>query len=509
MIDASARTPAPRTAGRPPQRKILLGLLALFLVGLATGGAVLFLRSRIDLPQPGQLGILSAALLKRTLVHRGVPQKQAVDPFPQTGAIRALAAGLKDGPPKERAAALARKVAKVIQGASIDLTGELDSPLRTPAQLLAQLKKEQGKPLTVLSFELAALMTAALRAAGLPVVLGLVHQVDAPMPTADARGSLARYVAVVYPRGGLGKTPLQVLDPARALRLPVWAGKGSDPSMIASPMSLQALDDATAAAHLLALRAFRLRHTASMEAYSLARWALGAAAPSATLQMIQAEVLAAAGGIQDALSEARKALALRKDPPRLCGLAMFLLAAGRPAESLPHLQEALKQDPKYWPARLMSAALLMSAKPEEGAKHLDAALAIAPRSAAVLTLKATLLMGQGKLPQALPLLRQATEAQPSEERRLMLYQALKMLDKTEEAARLRATLIKSSRDAAKTKKRLSAIDKMLESNPDNHPAPPPDTGPPAKKGPLEEELKGDLPGFLPPRLELPDVTLGQ
>lgn len=509
MIEASARAPAPRTAGHPPQRKILLGLLALFLVGLATGGAVLFLRSRIDLPQPGQLGILSASLLKRTLVHRGVPRKQAVDPFPQTGAIMELAAGLKDGPPKERAAALARKVAKVIQGASIDLTGELDSPLRTPAQLLAQLKKEQGKPLTVLSFELAALMTAALRAAGLPAVLGLVHQVDAPMPTADARGSLARYVAVVYPRGGLGKTPLQVLDPARALRLPVWAGKGSDPSMIASPMSLQALDDATAAAHLLALRAFRLRHTASKEAYSLARWALGAAAPSATLQMVQAEVLAAAGGVQDALSEARKALALRKDPPRLCGLAMFLLAAGRPAESLPHLQEALKQDPKYWPARLMSAALLMSAKPEEGAKHLDAALAIAPGSAAVLTFKATLLMRQGKHEQALSLLKQAAKAQPSEERGLALYQVLMMMDKTDEASKVRATLLKASKDAAKTKEKLSAIDKMLKSAAESPPVVAPNPPPPTGGSLLEEDLPGGLSGPSPPQLKLPDVTLGQ
>jgi tetratricopeptide (TPR) repeat protein len=508
---------------RLTRRHLLLALLVVSLAGLAAGGGWLLLRSRTDLPRPGQLGVLDDTLLRRTLTQRGLPADELINPLSPGPALRKLVQGLDQvGDPKKRALAVARRVAARLQGAGVDLMGEGHAPVRTPATLLARLqgkgqpqgperkqkseqkgeqKREQtvGPPRHLLSYELATLMVAALRAADLEAVLGIRPRVDdAPMPTADPRGGLARYAAAVYAPGTLGKAPpVAVLDPVRALSPPSWAGKGGDASMLVDGDGLKPLDDASAAAHLLALRAFRVRQENPKRAVELSYWALQASAPSPTLRVLRAEVLGAAGGRADAVSEAQKALALRKDPPRLVAVANALLVSGQAEQALTLAREAIKLDPKYWPAHLLLAVLLLQPKREEGEKHLHAAQEVAPEAPEVKLVQALDLLGQGQPDLALPLLREVVAARPREDTRLLLYQLLSARGEAEEASRLRQALLTDSRDRTQTRRRLEGVDKALEQARQQAAGAPP-------AGPQEPTEVPKIPQF-----KLPDVTIGQ
>ncbi len=475
------------------RRVLVLGLLGLSVVGLAAGGGLLYYRSHTDLPDPGQLAVLDAVMLRKTLIKRGVPPERVADPFAADEAVRALAASVKERDPKKRAAALARQIAKKMVGLRADLRGEGHGKVLTPGQLLAAVKA--NKRPRVLSFELAALVASVLRAAGLWAVLAQVHQVQAPMPTADPGGGAGRYVVVVFRPGQLGRQALLALDPLRALTLPAWAGEGKDPAMEApTSATMELLDDASAAARLLSLRALRKRRDEPREAYVLSGLAIKASSPSPTLHVARALVLAAAGGPSDALAEARKALSLRKDPPRYTTLAMLSLAQGKPEGALLNLTEALKQDDKYWPAHQLMAMVV--AKPEDADRHMAAALAVAPREPSVMLTKAARLMAARKVEQAIEILRQVLAVWPNQEARLMLYQALVVTGKKEEAGKVKAALLA----AAKGKER-AALERLLNSmTPGPAPGPTSPGSDPAGQPPSAPRI---------PELKLPDVTLGK
>lgn len=487
LVEEGAQKPQKERRPGGRRRTVVLALLGVSVAGLAAGGGLLYHRSRTDLPGPGQLAVLDADMLRKTLLKRGVPLEQVVDPLTPGPQVKALAATVTEADPTKRALALARKVSARVKGYTADFGGVgPGATVRTPEELLA-VKAEQ-KP-GVLSYELATLLVAVLRAAGLQAVLAQVHRVNAPMPSADPRGAAGRYVAVVYAAGGLGRQVLTTLDPLRALKLPRWAGEGGDAAMtVPAGAAAEPLDDASAAARLLSLRALRSPGEKSREAYTLSSLAIKASAPSATLHVARAMVLAAAGGRKDALAEARKALSLRKDPPRHTTVAMLSLSQGKLDEALLNLKEALRQDANFWPARQLMA---MVTKPEEADKHMKAALEVAPEEPSVQLTHAARLMAARKAKEAIAVLRKVVAARPDREALLMLYQALVVTGQKEEATAVRARLLAS---VAKGKERKALLRLLGAMTP-----------------PSETPAAGAAPPAAPriPKLELPDVTLGK
>lgn len=494
-------TPAGAAPRRPPalRRHLVKLLVGLFALGLCAAVAWLLVRRQTNLPPKGALGILDEALLRRTLASRGVAAADQLNPFSSNAALRKLA-GRKDqsagGDPGKRARAVAARVAQALGRATppvqLDLTGRIDAPVRDAAALLTAL--EGNKLRSASSLELALLLTASLRQVGLQALLCQLHELDAPVRSADVSGGLGRYAACVYGAKGPGSKPVVVLDPARALALPAWAGSGGDPEMSARTVGAPvALDDASAAAHLIALRALRLRNRKPDQAYRLSATATAAASPSATLQMIRARVLAAAGGTTDARTAAEKALSLRDGAATRTALAQVLLAAGDAFGAVKHLERAVKHDRAYWPAHQTLAAVTFSADPKRGAKHLEAGLAVAPEEPSLLLLKATQLLGDGEADQAVTLLRKVSARAPSEFSHLMLYQALRRAGEDQEAAKVRQLLEKTASDRKKIKQLLNAVDQSLKEGSSQQGSEPATSGAPQP----------------PPRLTLPDVKLGQ
>jgi tetratricopeptide (TPR) repeat protein len=491
----------PSRAPRVSRRHLLHALLVLFAVVLIVVGALLFSRSRA-VPRPGQIGVLEPALLRRTLIWRGVPEAQVVDPFASSTELRQLArqaaaplavARTSDPQLATRAAELARKLELTRDGLRADLDATADTPVRTPDALFAELRA--GKARAALSFEVAALVVTALREAGGQAILGQINRVDAPVRTPDPVGGVGRYVAVLYAKGRLGGDPLLVLDPLRALALPAWAGGGKDPEMKAVRDELVLLDDASAGGHLLALRGLRARRKQPPQAYELSQLALKAAAPSSTLHGARAIVLASAGGTEDAVAEGKKALALRDDASTRCALGKLLAAAGRAAEAKPHLEEALRRDPSYWPALQILSALLLPVEPEQGVKHLEAAQRIAPDEPALQILQALRELQQNDTDEAITRLRQVMSRQPSPQAGLLLYQALAMAGKTDELAPLRKQLLAQTEQRAELERTLQAIDDKLKAARE---APPASDGEDTEKPPQSPRV---------PQLKLPDVKL--
>ena len=492
----AADAPPVRARPRLARRHLVYLLLGLSSLGALVGAGMLFSRHRA-VPRPGQLAILDKALLQRTLIWRGVPAETVLDPFASSAELRQLARQAK-GEPAARAAEVASRLAPLLAHLAPDLEATSEIGVRAPDVLYAELRA--GKARTASSFEVAALLVAALREAGGQAILGETFRVGGPTRTPDLTGGVGRYVAILYAPRQLGRDPLLVLDPLRALPLPAWAG-GQDAQMRATPDELTPLDDASAGAHMLALRALRLRRRDSPKAYELSQLALKAASPSPTLHGARAIVLAAAGGFDDAIIEGKKALALRDDASRRCMLGKLLAAANRPGDAVPHLEEALRRDPGYWPAHQVLAALLLPTDPEKGTKHLEAAERIAPGEAPVLMLRALRELGDNKPEAAIPLLRQALARQPSPQSSILLYQALALTGRTEELSRLRAQLLKEAGSSRRQiEQTLQAIDEKLKAAREAQEGGDPTAG-------AEEAPPPTAPRV--PQLKLPDVKLGK
>jgi tetratricopeptide (TPR) repeat protein len=483
------------TGARAPSseksRRWLLPVVAAVLIAAGAAAGLLLYKRATALPQPGQLGVLEGALLRRTLEHRGVAGEEVVIPFAPNKAIRELGSAAKGPTPEKTAANVARKLSQLLRtaGTRVDLDGT-GPHVRDARQLHDALTaKKKKQPITASPLELAVLAVSALRAAGLQAILCQVERIKAKVRTAELVGGVGRYVAAVYPQGSLGKRPLAILDPARALELPAWAGGGGDPTMKSLHEKLEPLDDGSAAAHLLALRALRLRTSQPDQAFNLSEMALVAAAPSATLLLIRAKVLAAAGGTKDAVKEAQRALSLRDGPPQRTLLGLALAGEGSSGPAVSHLEQALATDPSYWPAHQALATLLMGSK--RGKKYLEAGLEIAPEAPGLLLLEATRLLGEEKPDEAAAVLEKVTRRSNNPHALLLLYQALVKAGNAERAHTVRERILRNAgANRERIEKLLSTVDSAAAGEGAAGSAPP---APPAAGG--------------APKLKLPDVSL--
>jgi hypothetical protein len=495
---AAAAAAAPRR--RRSSRTLITALAAVTVTAALAAAAVVFWQRGSALPRPGELAILGEATLRRTLLRRGVPASLAASPFAPGPALQALATEAKGGSELERARALARALGKRLAGLEPDLSGQSEEPVRTAEELAAALGAK-AHPRSATSGELAVLTVAALRAAGLEAVLAVARRIEAPTRTPDIAGGVTRYLAIVYRAGKLGQEPLVTLDPTRALALPAWAGEGKDPELAAKVDGSVPLDDGSAAAHLLALRALKLARGPGAkpdEAYAQSAAALKAAAPSASLHLLRAAVLAAAGGVEDALTEAKAAVALDDGAAARTVVARLQASTGR-ADAVASLELAVKVDPGYWPARLALAALHLSVDAKRAEVELAAARKVAPDEPALLLLEAMrALSEEGGAARAVTLLRRVQRARPSRETGLLLYQAL-ALSGDAEGARVERERLLRAKLAGEERRRLEAalraIDELAASasRPANDGEPVGDA-PPPHRGP-------------PPKLTLPDVKL--
>jgi tetratricopeptide (TPR) repeat protein len=446
---------APRpslTRSNRPRRALLLGVSGLLGL-LVVSGLLLYRR---PLPRPGELALLDASELQRTLRGRGVPPAALVDPFAGSLALRQLARAEKKDDPAALAAALARRLAGKLGRIQPDLEGAAETPALAASELYAQLL--EGKVRTVTSFELSALMVALLREADLQAVLGLASRLRAPMPT--PLPGVGRYVVMVYKKDRLGRELEKTFDPLAALPLPSWAGKGNDAEMTSAAEGPVPLDDGSAAAHLLALRAYALRKKAPARAYELSLLALHAASPCAQLLLLRAEILASAGGTEDAVAEARKALALSDDAATRTSLAHRLAEVGRLEEAVAKLEGAVSLDGAYWPAHATLASWLLPTQPEKALKHLEQGLKIAPDAPALLMLQAMIALQENNLERAISLLRKVTDRQPSLPGLLLLYQSLALAGDTQETPMVRRRLLALASDRKKMEQTLDSLDQL-------------------------------------------------
>ena len=504
-------------------------------VGVLAAAAFWAYRLRETPPQPGELRVLNHSAIIATLIARGVPPADAVDPFEAGGAIKALA---KELPAKELAAkdpaaivaAGVKRLVPLLAPLTLDLTAQGREPIRSAEELATALAQKDPELKSVTSYEATVLLVALLRERGVAALLAEVFALEAPTTSADVSGSLGRYVVAVYPSEALrnaavlGKKELLRVDPTRAARLPSWHG-GSDPTMRSLAKALSPLDDASAAARIYALRAQRevqLDPSAPQRAYELVGLALSASAKSPTLHSARAMVLAQAGGsaaIGDALDEARKAHQLRSDGPRRNLLAQLLIAQGRQQDAMRELEAVIKAEPRFWPAHQTLGALKLLAGDREGARaHLDQALKLAPNQPSVLTMRATQLLADGATDQAIKLLRQAVKAQPhSEQVLLQLYMALLKGAEDKEARTVRRQLLAVARDPKRVRALLKQIDEAAGVSSDeggaaSRPSQPPATGGSATSAPTPSAATGDAiapptPLPSPGRFKLPDVKL--
>lgn len=514
-LEEQAAGPAPKRA-RSSGRRLIWAVALLSLAAVLAGAGLLVWRRLTEVPGPGQLAVLDQALLRRTLIRRGVPAAETLSPFASGPAVAELARAAEGTSEADRARAVARRLAGTLGSVSPDLEGRETAPLRSPAELLAELKTGRARP--VLSYELAALLTAALREAGLTALLGLAGRLESPMPTSSCLGGVGRYLALVYRKGQIGGGPVAAFDPMRALVLPAWAGGGRDQEMRSIATSPVALDDASAAAHGLALLAFRVRGRDVKRAYDLSANALRAGAglrtASSQLHLLRALVLADAGGTEDAVREAQQAIAVRDDAPERTVLALLQVRAGRPSDGLQELERALKHDPAHFPALQQMATLLLGADPDRAEQHLKEALKVAPEEPSVQAAQALLHLQRGQPKEALDLLRQVVARRPTLDALLLLYQTLRLTNESDEAARVRGQILSLSaeQDQGSGQNGRKRLEQLLEAI-DQAAAGPQsrESEPPSLLQPVPPGARSVSPrlGPLPKKLTLPDVRLGR
>ncbi|MCC6747050.1 MAG: hypothetical protein IT371_05280 [Deltaproteobacteria bacterium] len=499
-LEVEGAAPPTVARGARPDRRRRLGLvLAVAGVALGLGGAGFFWLHRRALPKPGELALLDGRDIARTLERRGVPRSEALDLFELTPELRRLVDVPRTGDAVARARGIASQLASRLAKVRVETDVHARGLVRTPPELVAELAA--GKLVRATSFELATLVVTLLRGARLEAVLAEVHLLKGRLRAADPTGVLGRYVAVVYAAGQLGRTPALVLDPARAAQLPRCTG-GRDAEMTSAAESLVPLDDASAAAHLLSLRALAASQEAAAgaRAYELSRFAVAGAAPSPTVQMAQALVIARVGGGGDALAAARRAVALRDDAARRTALARLLLAEGHAAEAVTHLEQALKQDGTFFQAHgVLATVRWFVGEQQQGDRHLQAALGLCGEAASIQALQATWHLARGELDPAIRRLERVVAEGPSEQTLLQLYWALRQKGEAARATKVRERLLSFSGDAARARKALEAMDQALAGAAKG-----------AAKGAGEPAAEGSAPPpALPPKLKLPDVSLGR
>jgi tetratricopeptide (TPR) repeat protein len=439
--EAPARPAA--VPGRSLGARYAVGGAVLVAAAIALVGALLAVRRAEQLPAEST----SDEQLRKAVVARGVASEDVVLPFGVDPGIVALARDhAKGAGPLERGQALAQAVRQLIdQSKAVRWRRQRlpEEPPRRAVDLLSAL--HSPNPGDVRSYEAAALVLAAARAAGLHALLAEVHKQGGRY--ADPSGSIGAYAVAVYGAAPApGQQPLGYVDAF---------GDGSIDE--ATP-----LDDLTAVAGYFVLRSLAHAggHGDTAAAYRDADLAVKLAPASPLPQVARGQALIAGGGASEAITELRQAAAKRDDAPRHTNLAAAYIAAQEPEQAEASLRAAIQRDAGFGPARLALAAILTMRRDDQAAQaELDAVERIDPTLVGLRLVRAQIQARKGDLAAAEKEVRAEMEADPGDERAgLMLFGLLKGQAKDTEADSLKESLLKRSRHADRLRQIFDAAE---------------------------------------------------
>lgn len=254
---------------------------------------------------------------------------------------RALAAG--DDATKLRA--VARQLREAVASGTVrtaDPRGMRSQPVRTPSELARALTA--GRLVEASPIELVLLAVAALRDEDVPARVIEVFTFEQASAPPDPVGRLGHFaVGLVDPRGNV---VAEVASPGE--RQPAAAGS-------------RVLDDVAALGAIVLVRAGvafgRDRDVQAALASGEESLRFDPRSPSA--RSLRATVLAGLGDAPAAIEEARAALALRRDAPRLALVAGLLLSTGELTEAESLVREGLTLAPDHGASHAVLAAIAL------------------------------------------------------------------------------------------------------------------------------------------------------
>ncbi|MBZ0116186.1 MAG: tetratricopeptide repeat protein, partial [Sandaracinaceae bacterium] len=221
-----------------------------------------------------------------------------------------------------------------------------DTPLALPAQVAEWLGDDDGHR-HLYPLEVAALMTVALRAKGVPAMIAEVYQFRGDRAPADASGQIGYFAVAVYP-GEPGEGDPRFYDP--------YGGREVQPEAERVLTDLQAIGQALnhRALHLLA------RESDAERAMDESSSAMRLDRRSPGVRAVRGAVLIAAAQPNEGLQELEAARQLRDDPPRRNLLAQIYFAQGDLDAASSQVSSALEDAPDFAAGRATLAAIQLA-----------------------------------------------------------------------------------------------------------------------------------------------------
>lgn len=352
-------------AERKPSAK---GRLAIGVAGLVLlvvfGAAYSLWSSRI----PGVVGDTVAAEPLTTRDLRGHLRRLAADredlyaAFHDGPKVRRLFGELPDEP--AQAEALERTLRAKVNGwvtsrrlSVVPQRGARSAPFLAPAALAEEISRSAG-PVEIGSLELTFLALTAARRAGVEARVAEVWGFEGEDAPPDPAGRVGYYVLALPTREGSSIESYRLVDLASA------AGRRPAPGRARMLNDVEALAAVDVLASAIALE----RDEDAAAANERAEEALRLDPRSPHARAMRTLTLAESGALEEAVAEARAALALRDDSVHRVLLGGMLLPSGEVDEARRLAQRALEETPRYAAAHALLAAIALGTGDLEGAR---------------------------------------------------------------------------------------------------------------------------------------------
>jgi cytochrome c-type biogenesis protein CcmH/NrfG len=279
--------------------------------------------------------------LEQFLTNRDVPSEEVLHPFSADDEVTAFAQQAARGAASahEKIQALSDAIRQhLTQGRELYVSiAPRTGPPMLPAATLRQLREESA--FTFYSLELAGLLVAASRAAGVPALLAEIYQFDGAQRPADPSGTMGYYVAALPQGNGAGSASFY--DPASGRFGDNARGEGEvldDGAAVAAYWGGQALHEAANAGD-------------ATRGDQLASLAVRLRPQSPTARAARGTVRLIGGGgelsARAALEEYEQALRRRPDPQRKLLVARILLAMQQLPRAEELVRSALTDTPEF------------------------------------------------------------------------------------------------------------------------------------------------------------------
>jgi len=384
------RTAAPRRVkleGRNLRLAVIIAVLA-----AAAAGGYLFLRSRYG--GGGGAAALGYGLgheaLVKLLKEKGIAEEDLFDPFLAGDDLEAFAeanaSGFSKGEKLFTAFMALRDKGNFTGYVPRQARAE---PFMKAGDVYAAIRKNARKELY--SLELAAMLVAAMRLAGLPAAVARVDDYAGMQAPLDPSGNVGHYAAALFERGS---------HDGPAVLYDLHQGKAT-PSTGAT---FTALTDQETVAASFGHMAYRLSGVAFDTTAALARIedALRLHPAGAEYRTLKGLIFISSGGIEEGTQELRKALTMRQDAQRHLKWGAVLLAQEKEEEAIAELEKAIELKKRYSAAHAtLAMALLASGESVAARKELDTAREIDPEDPLIPMYEANYYLERGQVDRAM------------------------------------------------------------------------------------------------------------